>query len=87
MLPTYTPGDLLGLHHILNDWLKERCLPAEVVWREDTSSWYLCGHTYLTAEIDGPTIIGWQPGFNLHATDPKFFDKLEKEILNAEKER
>jgi hypothetical protein len=84
MLPVYTPGSPLGLHHILADWLKDRGLPAEVIWREDTATWYISGNSWLTAEIDGPNVIGWQPGFNLHAADPEFFEKFEHIILDAE---
>lgn len=87
MRSIYVPGSPITLDIILADWLKERALPVEIMWREDPrggGSWYLVGETWLTAEIDGPRIIGWQPGFDLHAANPDFFKKLENEILHAE---
>jgi hypothetical protein len=89
MQPTYIPGSPVGLHHILSDWLYDRALPIDLIvdnlLAPGIEVWFLMGGQYLTAEISGQWVFGWQPKFALNAADPEFFEKLEAVILNAER--
>ena len=88
--PIYKEGEPIGLHHILDGWLKDRGLPVMVFYNSEAldapreGRWMLTGETALTAEIYGQRVIGWSAEFDLNAADPRFFDKLEAEILKAE---